>query len=414
MNRPQKVLHILNSAGGGAALSTLSLIDHLKAQGIASAAVCHDAGTAEERRALQEAVDGEVLFMRLYWWNRKIRTPAWRRPLVEARQIVATGWSLGSAARVAEAAQRWHADLIHTNTILVPEGGRAARTLGLPHVWHLRELLGPGHPFRLTREGPAFGRYMAHYCSKLVANSQTSAELIRDWLPNNLLAVVPNGIDLARFAARPEPTNGRISIGMVGNLTSRSKKHALFIEAASLVDPSLPIQWRIYGHDPSQGGAAHGDSYINELHAQVARLNLGDRLRFAGFHSDPARIMSEIDVLVHPADNESFGRVVVEAMAASLPVVGMRGGGVAEIVLDGETGLLSEPDNARDLAQKIEQLARDPLRCRQFGLAGRQRAEANYSVAACAEGIVRVYEQAMSQPLGRVAPLGALDSHRLN
>ncbi len=255
---------------------------------------------------------------------------------------------------------------------------------------------------------------MAHYCSKLVANSQTSAELIRDWLPSNLLAIVPNGIDLARFAAKSEPTNGRISIGMVGNLTSRSKKHALFIEAASLVDPALPIDWRIYGHDPSQGGTAHSDPYVDELHAQVARLNLGDRLRFAGFHSDPARIMSEIDVLVHPADNESFGRVVVEAMAANLPVVGMRGGGVAEIVLEGQTGLLAEPDNPRDLARKIEQLARDPLRRRQFGLAGRQRAEANYSVAACATGILRVYEQAMSQPLGRVSPSGPSDSHRLN
>lgn len=414
MRRPRKVLHILNSAGGGAALSTLSLIDYLTTQGIASAAVCHDAGTPQERQALEDAVRGDVLYTRLYWWNRKIRMPAWKRPLVEARQIVATGWSLGSAARVAEAAERWHADLIHTNTILIPEGGRAARTLGLPHVWHLRELLGPGHPFRLTREGAAFGRYMAHHCSKLVANSQTSAELIRDWLPSNLLAIVPNGIDLARFQARPEPTDGRIVVGMVGNLTSRSKKHALFIEAASLVDRGLPIEWRIYGHDPSQGGAAHGDPYIDELHAQIARLGLGDRLRFAGFNSDPARIMSEIDVLVHPADNESFGRVAVEAMAASLPVVGMRGGGVAEIVADGKTGLLAEPDNARDLAQKIEQLAHDPVRRRQFGIAGRQRAEANYSVAACAAGIVRVYEQAMSQPLGRVAPTGPADSHRLN
>ncbi len=105
MNRPRKVLHILNSAGGGAALSTLSLIDYLTAQGIASAAVCHDAGTAEERKALEGAVGGDVLYTRLYWWNRKIRMPAWKRPLVEARQIVATGWSLGSAARVAEAAQ---------------------------------------------------------------------------------------------------------------------------------------------------------------------------------------------------------------------------------------------------------------------------------------------------------------------
>ena len=132
MRRPRKVLHILNSAGGGAALSTLSLIDYLTTQGIASAAVCHDAGTPQERQALEDAVRGDVLYTRLYWWNRKIRMPAWKRPLVEARQIVATGWSLGSAARVAEAAERWHADLIHTNTILIPAPREpwACRTCG--------------------------------------------------------------------------------------------------------------------------------------------------------------------------------------------------------------------------------------------------------------------------------------------
>ena len=406
MDRPKTVLHVLNNAGGGAALSTLGLIEGLADEGIRSCAVCHDSGTVAERAALDEAVQGAVLYTPLYWWNRKIRSPLWRRPLSEAKQIVRTTWSLGSSARVAAFAARHRADLIHTNTMLNPEGGRAALRLGLPHVWHIRELWGPGNPFRLSREGPAFGRYVARYCSKFIANSEICAAQIRNWLPEGLLEVVPNGIDLTRFHPRPaSKETGRIIIGMVGNLTSRSKKHQLFVEAASLVDRNLPIEWRVYGYDPSCDGKVAGDSYVDALHNQLARLGIVNRFRFPGYVTDQAEIMSQIDMLVHPADNESFGRIVVEAMAAGLPVVGARGGGVSEIVKHGTTGLLADPDNARDLAACIEQLARDSLRRRAMGRAGRQRAESYYSMEACRDGVLRVYEQAMARPLGRTNAL---------
>jgi glycosyltransferase involved in cell wall biosynthesis len=188
---------------------------------------------------------------------------------------------------------------------------------------------------------------------------------------------------------------------MVGNLTSRSKKHALFIDAAARVNRNLPIEWRIYGHDPSNGGTRTGDRYIDELHTRIARSNLVDRFCWPGFVADPAEIMSQIDLLVHPADNESFGRVIVEAMAGGLPVIGTRGGGVGEIVESGVTGLLAEKDDPRDLADCIEQLVQNPQRRAAMGQAGRKRAESNYSLTACAAGMLRVYEQAMARPLNR-------------
>lgn len=401
MRRPDKILHVLNSAGGGAAMSTVALIRALRAEGVRSAAVCHDAGTQQERAELRDAVEGEVIFTRLYWWNRKIRMPLWRRPLAEAKQIWLTGWSRASAERVTRFAQQTQAQLIHTNTLLTPEGGMAARRLGLPHVWHLRELVGPGNPFRFEHEGRTFGERLAPYCSKVVANSLASAAAIRDWLPPGMLETVFNGIDISRFQPRAAlPAGKPLVVGMVGNLTSRSKKHALLIEAAGLVDRGLPIEWRIYGHDPSAGGTRHGDAYVDALHARIGRLGLADRFRWPGFLSDPVEIMSQVDILVHPADNESFGRVVVEAMAAGLPAIGVRGGGVAEIIRHEETGLLSRPDDPRDLAAAIELLARDPERRSALGQAGRLRAESLYSLGATTAGMLRVYQQAMNLPLG--------------
>jgi glycosyltransferase involved in cell wall biosynthesis len=403
--RPRKVLHVLNSAAGGAALSTLALIDQFRQQGIAACAVCHDAGDPQERERLCEATGGETLFTPLYWWNKKIRNAAWKRPLSELKQLVRTGWTHRSSAAVADFAVSHGVDLIHTNTLTTPEGGIVARRLGLPHVWHIRELVGPGTPYPLKLEGPALGRYLAAHCSKLIANSETCASHVRGIVPEGLLEVVPNGIELDRFHPRKGPARpDRIVVAMVGNLTSQVKNHELFVTAAARVDRNLPIEWRIYGHDPSQGGRQRGDEYVDRLHAQIAQSGLADRFRLPGFVADPAQIMDEIDLLVHPSDAESFGRIVVEAMAAGLPAIGVRGGGVAEIIEQGATGLLAEPGNSADLAAAIEQLAKDPARRSVLGAAGRRRAEQHFSMAACAAGVLRVYESAMKRPVGKPQP----------
>jgi glycosyltransferase involved in cell wall biosynthesis len=404
---------VLNSAGGGAALSTIGLIEAFRKEGVEACAVSHDAGSIEERERLREATQGEVLFTPLYWWNKKIRSDRWKRPLLEAHQILRTGWSRYSAMQVRLFAVQHRVDLIHTNTILTPEGGLAARALGLPHVWHLRELLGPGQPFRLRLEGKALGRYLASHCSRLIANSRTTAECVRDWLPPGLLEMVANGIDASRFTIRSgSSSSDQVVVAMIGSLSSRWKKHELFIEAAARVDLALRAEFRIYGHDPSRGGQVP-DEYTNKLRGLVGKLGLTDRFKFSGFSSDPAQAMSEIDVLVHPADNESFGRIIVEAMAAGLPVVGVRGGGTKEIVVENVSGLLAEPDNAVQLASLIEQVLRDPALRKTLERNGRLRAESVYSLDQCAAGVMRVYQQAMERPLTKSnRQISQINQHR--
>ncbi len=380
-------------------MSTLALIAALEKEGVRSCAVCHDQGSPAEQKRLSDAVRGEVLFTQLYWWNKKIRYPLLLRPAMEVRQGIRTGWAYRSAWQVKSAAWRWRADLIHSNTMLTPEGWMAAGQLRLPHVWHVRELIGRDKPFRFRLEGLAFGEYVAARASKLIANSNVTASLIRNWMPAGLLEVVPNGIDISQFTPRADAKPGKLVVAMVAGLTARWKKHNVFVKAALEVDRSLPIEFRVYGQDPSNGGARSVNAYIDELHTLIRNANARDRFGWPGYVADPRRVMSEIDILVHSADHESFGRVIVEAMAAGLPVVGAKGGGVAEIVLDGETGLLVPPDDPTEMARAIESLARDPSRRAAFGAAGRQRALDTYSLQACASGVLEVYEAAMGHPI---------------
>ncbi|MCX5741624.1 MAG: glycosyltransferase family 4 protein [Proteobacteria bacterium] len=400
--RPTKVLHVLNGASGGAVMSTIALIKSLERVGVKSCAVCHPAGTAAEQQRLSDAVHGEVVFTPLYWWNTKTRHPIYLRPALEARQLLRTGWMKRSTWEIRRAVRRWKADLIHTSTILNPEGGMVAAQLGIPHVWHIRELIGPGKPFRFPREGRAFGDHLAAHASKVIANSRVTASQVASWMPPGLLEIVPNGIDLSQFmasTATPRPARDKLVVAMVAGLEARWKKHVVFVKAALRVDRALPVEFRIYGHDRSQGGTLPGTAYTDELHALIAQADAKARFVWPGHVNDPRQVMAEIDILAHSADHESFGRVIVEGMAAGLPVVGVDGGGVGEIVLHDRTGLLVPPDDFVAMGQAIEALVRDPARRAALGAAGRQHAEDTYSLDACARGVLAVYEAAMARPV---------------
>lgn len=395
----------MNGSAGGAALSTIGLIEELRRRGIASCALANDAGTPEERQRLVDACEGRAELASLYLWNRKIRSATWKRPLIEARQVLRTGAGLASAARAIGLARRHGADVVHTNTLLNVEGALAARALGLGHVWHVRELVGPGAPFRFPIEGPVLGQLLARSASAVVANSHATADRLEPWLPRGLLAVVDNGIDLSTFEVRVPESRARPVVGMVGSLTSRTKNHALFVEAMARVPRALGAVFRIYGH------VSERDPYARSIVDAAERAGLA--LELAGFVSEPEKIMGELDVLVHPADNESFGRIVVEGWAAGVPFVGVDGGGVGAIVEHESTGLLARPGDADGLAAHVTRLLSDLALRRALSSRGRATAEARFSIAAHTDRVLEQYARALASPLTSPAEwLGALRGTR--
>src|SRR5207249_731181 len=152
---------------------------------------------------LRDALAGRLERLPLYWWNRKVRAARWKRPLIEARQLVRTGWRLRSSLGVVRAARRYGADLIHTNNFLTPEGGVAARLLRLPHAWHVRELIGAGQPFVLAWPRWRLKRFVQQHASVLVANSNVSARGVVDVAGDVPLRVTFNGIELRGFVGLP-------------------------------------------------------------------------------------------------------------------------------------------------------------------------------------------------------------------
>ena len=168
------------------------------------------------------------------------------------------------------------------------------------------------------------------------------------------------------------------------------KAHDVLLEAfRRAVDEraadASPLRLLLVGDDPFGDGKQRAE-------ALAARLELGDRVCFAGIRRDVPLLLAASDVFVMSSLWEGLGLVFLEAMAVQLPVLSTRVSAIPEVVVEGETGLLVPPAEAAPLAQAMLRLAADaPLRSR-LGAAGRERVRAAFGIDRMVEETLRIYE----------------------
>jgi sugar transferase (PEP-CTERM/EpsH1 system associated) len=134
----------------------------------------------------------------------------------------------------------------------------------------------------------------------------------------------------------------------------------------------------------------------DKIEAEVRQRRLGDHVRFLGLRTDVARLVSAADVFLLTSISEGIPLTVIEAMAAAVPVVSTRVGGVGEVVQDGQTGLLAGSGDDAALAEHILNLAADPTRRRHLGQRGRDRAHAAFGESRMHAEYLRLYEQMLA------------------
>ena len=132
------------------------------------------------------------------------------------------------------------------------------------------------------------------------------------------------------------------------------------------------------------------------LEDQARRLGVSDRVHFVGHTETPEAYLEQFDVFVLPSARDAMPLVVLEAMANSIPVVATRVGGVAEVVGDGETGVLVPPDDIDALRAAIVRLLADPALRERMGAAGCARFQATFTAAAMAQAYERLYEELLT------------------
>ncbi|MBV9172337.1 MAG: glycosyltransferase family 4 protein [Chloroflexi bacterium] len=190
-------------------------------------------------------------------------------------------------------------------------------------------------------------------------------------------------------------------IGSVGRLM-RGKDQVSLVTAFAKVKSTLPEARLVLAGAPADVSPDGQGDYRDYLVRQIRQLQLDQAVVFTGFlpHAEMPNLYAAFDIFAHPCIEEPFGLVIVEAMAAAVPVVGIRAGGVPEIVRDGIDGCLVPPGNPSALADAIVALFSDDARARRLASSGRTRVLASFTPEVQARSIAEVYRAVLANRYG--------------
>lgn len=223
------------------------------------------------------------------------------------------------------------------------------------------------------------------------AGSVRDALVAEEGFSPKKIRVIYNGVDWERFSRAPRErerlfpgmNEGRIVL-LVGNMHTDVKGHPLLLDAAAEVIREFPKTRFVFAGD----GALR-----KELEDKVDRLGLGQNVLFLGRRNDIPEILACCDIGVLPSKAEGLPNAVLEYLAAGLPTVASAVGGNAEIIRDGENGLLFPAENAGALAEKLLRILRDPEFARRLGQAGQEHVRQNFSFDRMIEQVDRMYTE---------------------
>ena len=279
-------------------------------------------------------------------------------------------------------------DVIYTNGLTCIDGALAARLSKRPHIWHMRESIRDNRDIRSYLPAALVEKLVDVLSDKVIVNSRYLAGIFAKAAAKGKVSVVHNGIDIDKYAAPGNSSRlrgllacapGTCVVASIGTITPRKGYEILVDAAERVLEQTNNVAFLIIGNELP--------GYSNTIRQMIRQKGLERYIHMLGPQNDIAELLPEIDLLVHPAHQETFGRVIVEAMAASKPVVATRSGGPEEIVEDGQTGFLVPVGDSRAMGRAIARLIGDRALARTLGLQGRRRAEALFSAPAYAQKI---------------------------
>ncbi|MFP4475278.1 MAG: glycosyltransferase family 4 protein [Desulfatibacillaceae bacterium] len=365
--RGLRIVFFSHSAGMyGAERSLLGIVAYLSSLGMECLVILPGKGPLETALAQAGATTARVP---LQWWIKaRHRSKSFRFLSGVARDAV----NLALLPVALYHCLKWRPKVVVTNTVASPLGAVTARLLRRPHVWLIHEIVGDNRHRKATfvfLKGFRFSTWlMSRLSDRLVANSRAVAKWYGPWLESGEPEVVPPWVALSgeNRERGPDPSSlwgdgGGLRLLMAGSI-GPVKRQEDAVRALGLLR-SRGVEARL---------CLLGDvrePYGNRLATLAREVGVEDRVYFAGYRNDAARCMALADAVLMCRTDEAFGMVTVEAMRAGTAVVGARSAGTAELIDDGVTGLLFEPANPVDLADKLERLARNPELVRTLGKA---------------------------------------------
>ena len=293
-------------------------------------------------------------------------------------------------------------DIIHTHTAKAGTLGRIAGILtGVPckvHTFHGHVFNNYFGPFK-TKVFIWIERILARFTDRIIVISQLQYDELCHKIkiaPPNKFSIIRLGFDLTEFL-NSDAHRGKLRrelnisedtllVGIVGRLTA-IKNHALFIKSAKKVSEKIAnVKFIVVG----------GGELEPEMKELVVSLGIQDKVIFLSWRRDMPAIYADMDLAVLSSLNEGTPVTLIEAMASGKAVVSTAVGGVPDIVLDGQTGILVPFGDEEGFADAIVNLLEDAEKRKQFGELGREFVNANYTKERLCADIERLYLDLLS------------------
>jgi len=280
-------------------------------------------------------------------------------------------------------------DLIHANSLIA--AWAATRVTKVPVLWHCRDLRASAPVMQAVRPKVA----------RVIAISHAVAAHIEQTAPRGApVQVIHNGfsprdvhVTRRRSQVREDWEMGVDTplVGGMGQLVPWKRQEVLLRAMPEVLAAVPRARLVIMGSDTFD----EHPEYVQSLHALAEELGVSDRVVWAGFVEHPAEALAALDVLAHPAEDEPFGRVVLEALALGVPVVAINQAGPAEIIEDGVSGLLVPPGDAAAMAAGIVRVLQDEDFRQALSDGARIRA-AHFSAATMAARVLELYHEVLA------------------
>ena len=396
------VLHVLNGLTGGAAESTLEIINELNANDIESSIYVFGRNSSVIPNKIEAAVGGRVFRGPLYLWVSH-RGGIFSKVASEIFYLAYSIFLSRSSGSIKKVAKSVNASLISSCTSVSPDGALAALRAGIPHVWHIRELYGEGKMFSAKTLWRRNFRKSILSTGMVVCNSPFTRDSL--FLFDDKVVVVFNKIDLnglGRLRGKyPHEASRCVSFGVIAS-GAKWKRHDVAIEAAGMLKKdysnfkinfigfeleSLPLEYR------------------NSLIQKIEHHKLEDNVEFLGKLESSVEAFSRIDVLVHAATAESYGRVYYEAAASGRPIIACRSLAADRVVLNGKNGYLVDPNDTREMVERMKVFLSFE-KIMEFGISGATMMDDGFKVAKN-DSVVDLY---MSHAANPTRPRGLISA----
>jgi glycosyltransferase involved in cell wall biosynthesis len=302
---------------------------------------------------------------------------------IPARWALESVRTVRDALRLARLIRRRGIQIVLVNSTVLLAPVLAARMARVPVVVHARE-------FPMTRGGRVVFALHSRLADTVITVSRAVAEHFAEGSRARLVRI-PDGIEIPPAPAAPlNGFNTPLRLCVIGSVNGlHSKGQDVAVAALGrLADRGVEASLDLVGPVTDPG-------FARELRQSAQRLGVSERVRIPGESADIDEVIAASDIVLMCSRIEPLGLVPAEALTRGRPVIAARTGGLPEVVRDGETGLLVEPDDPAGLGDAVAALAADPARARAMTVRGREDISKRLDIQRCLERLSGELELAL-------------------